>query len=187
MPRIQPVDPAQAAGKTKELLDIVQKKMGSIPNIMKTMAQSPAVLEAYLGFSGAMATSSLPLALREQIALTVGETNRCGYCVAAHTVIGKKAGLTDLQAQESRQGRSSDPKIHAALQFTRKMVESQASVKDADIAKLREAGYGDTQIAELVAAISLNIFTNYFNHVADPVIDFPAPPPLRRQPLAAGL
>lgn len=175
MPRIQPVNPAQAEGKTKELLDAVQKRLGMVPNIMKTMAHSPAVLEAYLGFSGAMAHSSLPAALREQIALAVGETNQCHYCVAAHTALGKKAGLTETQILESRGGKSSDPKTNAVIQFARKVVESRAQVTDGDVVRLRETGYGDPQIAEIVAAVSLNIFTNYFNHVADPVIDFPIP------------
>lgn len=175
MPRIQPVDPAQAEGKTKELLDAVQKRLGMVPNIMKTMAHSPAVLEAYLGFSGAMAHSSLPAALREQIALAVGEANQCHYCVAAHTALGKKAGLTETQILESRSGKSSDPKTNAAIQFARKVVESRAQVTDGDVVQLRETGYGDAQIAEIVAAVSLNIFTNYFNHVTDPVIDFPIP------------
>lgn len=173
MPRIQPVDPAQAEGKTKELLDAVQKRLGMIPNIMKTMAHSPAVLEAYLSFSGAMAHSSLPATLREQIALAVGEANQCHYCVAAHTALGKKAGLTETQILESRGGKSSDPKTNAAIQFARKVVESRAQVTDGDVVRLRETGYGDAQIAEIVAAVSLNIFTNYFNHVADPAIDFP--------------
>ncbi len=173
MPRIPPVDPVQAAGKTKELLDAVQKRLGMVPNIMRTMAQSPSVLEAYLAFSGAMAHSSLPAALREQIALAVARVNQCRYCVAAHTALGKKAGLTETQVQESLQGRSSDPKADAAIQFARRVVEVRGHVTDGDVAALRQAGYGDAQIAESAAAVSLNIFTNYFNHIADPAIDFP--------------
>lgn len=173
MPRIQPVDPAQAAGKTKELLDAVQKKLGRVPNLMKTMAHSPSVLEAYLAFSGAMARSSLPITLREQLALAVGQANQCRYCVAAHTALGRKAGLTDAQLQESLQGKSSDSKTDAALGFAKKVAETRANVTDEDVAKLRQAGYGDAQIVEIAAAVSLNVFTNYFNHIADPAIDFP--------------
>jgi hypothetical protein len=41
---------------------------------------------------------------------------------------------------------------------------------------VREAGYGDAEIAEVVAHVALNIFTNYFNNVAGTAIDFPMAP-----------
>ena len=98
MPRIQALDPASATGRAKELLDGVRRKLGRTPNLMRTMANSPAVLEAYLGFSGALAGGTLPVKLREQIALAVAQVNGCDYCLAAHTAIGKSAGLRYVYA-----------------------------------------------------------------------------------------
>ena len=60
-----------ATGKTKTLLDGVAKKLGGVPNIVRTMATSPAVLEGYLGLSGALGAGRLPAKLREQLALAV--------------------------------------------------------------------------------------------------------------------
>jgi alkylhydroperoxidase family enzyme len=51
-------------------------------------------------------------------------------------------------------------------------------VDDADIAAVREAGHGDAEIAEVVAHVGLNTFTNYFNHVAGTTLDFPKVPAL---------
>src|SRR5471032_1199115 len=93
MPRIKPLDKPE--GKSKELLDNVQKKLGATPNIFKTLAHAPAALEGFLNFSGALATGKLSPALREQVALTVAGLNNCDYCASAHTVIGKKAGVAD--------------------------------------------------------------------------------------------
>ena len=178
MPRLQALDPATATGQAKELLDGVQKKMGAVPNIMRTMAQSPAVLQAYLGFSGALSGGLLPASLRERIALVVGERNNCEYCLAAHSKIGQMTGLSDDEILASRRVEVADPKVQAVLKFARRLVDERGWVSDADLESLRAQGYGDGEIAEIVATVSINIFTNYFNHTAGTEVDFPPVPAL---------
>lgn len=178
MPRIQPVDKDSTDPATAELLGAVQKKMGTVPNIIATMANSPAVAKAYLGFSQSLSTGSLPARLREQIALVVGETNGCHYCVAAHTALGKGAGLTEGETCDARRAVASDGQEQAALEFARKIVSDRGNVSDDDVQKVRQAGYTDGEVAEIVANVALNIFTNYFNHVARTEVDFPAAPEL---------
>src|SRR5690349_15561193 len=95
MNRFTPVDPSTAQGKVKNLLDAVQAKLGIIPNMTRVMAQAPAVLEAYIFFSGALAGGQLNAKLREQIAIVCAEANTCQYCLSAHTAIGKMVGLGD--------------------------------------------------------------------------------------------
>ena len=176
MPRIQPVRLETADPRTAELLNGVKKKLGVVPNLVSTMARSPAVANAYLGFSQALAGGSLPAGLREQIALTVGQANECGYCVAAHCAIGQKAGLTESDVTQARRGTATDEKVKAALAFARTLVDQRGRVTDADLDRVRSAGYNDGEVNEIVANVALNIFTNYFNHVAETEIDFPAAP-----------
>jgi uncharacterized peroxidase-related enzyme len=178
MDRITPVDPQTAQGKTKELLDAVKSKIGLVPNMTRAMAVSPAVLEAYLGISGALAHGVLPPKVREQLALAVGQANDCEYCLSAHSLIGKRVGLTDQAVLDSRKGHSPDPKTDALIRFARTLVEKQGRVTDTDLTAVREAGYGDAEIAEVVAHVALNTFTNYFNNTADTTIDFPKAPAL---------
>ncbi|MFG0290201.1 MAG: carboxymuconolactone decarboxylase family protein [Rhodopirellula sp. JB044] len=178
MPRLQPINPATAQGETAAVLNGVAKKLGKVPNIIATMANSPAVANAYLSFSGALAGGSLPANVRERIALTTGQANQCDYCVAAHTVLGKGAGLSDEDVADARNGTAKTEKEAAAVVFARKVVETQGNVSDADVTAVREAGYTDGEIAEIVAGVALNLFTNYFNHVAGTEIDFPAAPEL---------
>jgi uncharacterized peroxidase-related enzyme len=178
MARIQPVDPTTADIQTTQLLDTVRKKIGAVPNLIATMAHSPAVASAYLGFSQALAGGKLPAPLREQIALAVGQSNTCNYCVSAHSFLGKKAGLSDADVCDARQGTAGDPKTRTALAFARKLVQDRGRVGDDDLAAVRQAGYSDGEIAEIVAHVALNVFTNYFNHVADTDVDFPAAPAL---------
>ena len=173
MPRLPAISPEHAAGRAKELLDGVQATLGMIPNLMRTMANSAAVLEAYLNFTGALAMGSLPATLREQIALTVAEVNGCDYSLAAHAATGKMVGLSHQHILDSRQGTSPDRRVEAALQFARTLVHQRGWVGDEDIARLRRVRYGDDEIAEIVANVAVNLFSNYFTHVADTVVDFP--------------
>ena len=178
MARILPVSEQVADAPTRELLSSVKRKMGQVPNLISTMANSPAVANAYLGFSQALSVGTLPARLREQIALAVGEFNGCGYCVAAHTVLGKGAGLTEQETCDARRATSRDEKKRVALDFARKVVQDRGVVGDADVERLRGAGYTDGEIAEIVANVALNLFTNYFNHVAGTEVDFPQAPAL---------
>ncbi len=111
--------------------------------------------------------------------MLVGEINGCGYCVAAHTALGMAAGLSERETCDARRGASRDENELVALGFARKIVQDRGIVTDADMEKVRQAGYSDGEIAEIVAHVAMNIFSNYFNHVAGTELDFPVPPSLK--------
>lgn len=178
MSRIQAIAPEQAEGKAKELLNAVNGKLGMVPNMTRAMANAPAVLDAYLSFSASLAKGSLSSKLREQIALTVAQRNRCDYCLAAHSAIGKMVGLTDEQILDSRQANAIDSTTDVLLKFADRLVVNRGRIHDGDWNELRNAGVNDATIAEVVANVALNIFTNYFNHVAETEVDFPKAAPL---------
>lgn len=173
MARIQPIDYERSTGKTKALLEAVKAKLGMTPNMVKTMAQSSAVLEAYLNFSGVLGGGKLDGKLREQLALVTAEINGCGYCAAAHTAIGGMAGLDPDAILAARQGRGSDAKADAALKFAQSIIVNRGGIHDSDLRAVKAAGFDDGEVAEIVAHVGLNIFTNYFNQVAQTEIDFP--------------
>jgi AhpD family alkylhydroperoxidase len=145
---------------------------------MRTMGRSPAVLEGYLAFSDALSRGALSAKLREQIALAVAEENSCDYCLAAHCAIGKTVGLSPAQIAGARSGGEHDAKIEAVLALARTIVRQRGQIDDDDLSAIRRVGYGDGEIAEVVAAVALNVFTNYFNHVAQTTVDFPVAPAL---------
>ena len=173
MPRLNPVNPETAQGKTKQLLDGVQKSLGMTPNIMRTLANSPAALEAYTGLLNALGGAGIDAKTRESIALATSGANGCEYCASAHTAIGKMLGLTDNEAHENLSGRSSDPTVAAILKFSRAIVEKRGWVNDQDIREARDAGLTDGAITEIVTTVATTIFSNYFNHVAETDVDFP--------------
>ncbi|MEM6551490.1 MAG: carboxymuconolactone decarboxylase family protein [Planctomycetota bacterium] len=173
MPRFQPTTIDTAPDASKPLLEAVQSKLGRVPNIYGTMAHAPAVLKFALEGSGILGESSLSPALREQIALAVAGANQCEYCAAAHTAIGKMNGLDDTQTTAALHAEADDPKARAAVTLARQLVDREGFVTDEQIVAFKAAGFGDQQVQEVVAVVAFNIFTNYFNHVAQTDIDFP--------------
>jgi uncharacterized peroxidase-related enzyme len=178
MPRLQLVEPSQAQGKTKEIFDDLEKTKGKVVNIFKGMGNSPAALKAYLAMAQALAEGDLTPEDREVAYLGISQANECTYCLSAHTVIAKKAGMTDDQIKAIRQFDPLSEKHKALLTFVRQVMETKGHVSDADVASVRAAGYSDGQIAEMIAFIGLATYSNYFNHVLDTPLDFPQAPAL---------
>ena len=180
MPRIAtPATVADAPARARPLLDAVKQQLGSVPNLFRVIASSPAALEGYLGLSGALAKGTLPAPTRERIALAVAEINGCGYCLAAHTYLGTH--LAKLDATEilaNRHGGSTDPRADAAVRFAAAVTHARGHVGDDDLRAVRLAGYDDAQIVEIVLHVALNTLTNHVNEVAQTVIDFPLAQPL---------
>lgn len=167
-----------APESTREQLAAIKAKLGRIPNLLGALGSSPASLSYYLNGGEALKKSNLSSPFQEQIALAVAEANRCEYCLAAHSLIGKSEGLDPEQIKLARQGRSTDPKEQAGLTFALEVVAQKGYVTPEVLAAARDAGYSDAEILELTVAVVHNIYTNYMNHVIGTVVDFPAAPPL---------
>jgi uncharacterized peroxidase-related enzyme len=175
MARLTALNPDQATGKVKDLFTAIQGKLGVVPNMMRTMGNSPAFLESYLNLSGALGGGTLGAKTGELIALAVAESNACDYCLAAHTYIG--ANLVHIDATTltaARDGNASDPKTDAILKFSKILVTKKGLVSDEDVATLRKSGVTEGEIGEIVGHVALNILTNYFNNTAKTDNDFPA-------------
>ena len=155
------------------MLDAVKSKLGIVPNMIRVMAASPVVLEAYLGFSGALASGLLDAKTREELALLTAQENHCNYCLSAHTAIGKMIGLKHDEIVASREGNGTSPKTTAALAFAKRVLDAKGEISETELATVRSAGFSEGEIAEIIAHVALNVFTNYFNIATDVDIDFP--------------
>ncbi len=133
MPDIQPVS-LDSAGP---ILENIKKQMGSMPNIIATLAHSPALLEGFLAFSGVLASGALSAPLREQIALAVAGENRCDYCASTHTMLAIGAGVDKEEASNNLRGAASDPRTQATLGIALSVVTQRGEVASAEIATLR--------------------------------------------------
>lgn len=165
---------ADAPEKARALLGAVEAQLGTVPNMFRLIATSPAALEGYLGMSGALAKGALPAATRERIALAMAEMNGCNYCLSAHTYLGKNlAHLDDAEITANRSGASNDPRADAAVRFAVTVARQRGHVAEADLSAVRLAGYSDAQLIEIVQHVALNSWTNFFNEVFKTEIDFP--------------
>ncbi|WP_461658310.1 carboxymuconolactone decarboxylase family protein [Methylorubrum aminovorans] len=131
-----------------------------------------AALASLWGSFGALGRGRIGAKLGEQIAVAVADRNHCAYCLAAHTVLGQKAGATSAEMAEAQRGRSTDPRTAAALAFAVKVVESRAAIEAADVEELKAVGFDDETIVEILAHVALNLFTNYVNVALDVPVDF---------------
>lgn len=172
--RITPVQPEQATGAVKTSFDAAKAAFGVVPNGIKVLGASPSALRGYLRFAGALASGSLSKAEREQLAVLTAQRNECGYCLSAHTLAGRAAGLSEGELLASRRGDASDPRTAALLQFAGAVIDDRGAVPDSALAAAREGGLTDGELLEVVAEIALNTFTNYANRLADPEYDIPA-------------
>ena len=164
---------ANAPAASQPLLAQIHGAFGATPNMFRAVANSPAALASLWGSFGALGGGVLSAKLGEQIAVAVADRNACNYCLAAHTMLGKKAGATADEMTEAQAGRSSDPQTAAALTFALKVVENRANVSESDVDALRDVGFSDEAIVEILAHVALNLFTNYVNVAFDVPVDFP--------------
>ncbi len=169
-----PATVADAPAAAQPILDAVGRQFGTVPNLFRLVATSPAALQGYVALIEALGHGTLPAATRERIALAVAEINGCGYCLAAHTALGRKlARLDDAEIAANRAGTSTDPKADAAVRFAAAVTRQRGHVDDAALGAVKAAGYDDGQVIEIVLHVALNTWTNYVNEVARTEIDFP--------------
>ena len=171
--RIETLNPETTAGTSKELFDGVNKKLGFIPNLIKVFGNSPATLKAYLSLGEIAGSGNFSAKFREQLALAIAEENSCNYCLSAHTAIGKMSGLTDEQTEQNRQGLSDDLKVQAGLKFAQLVTKNRGLVNNDELQAVKDAGYSDGDILEIVLNVVSNTLTNYVNHIAQTEVDFP--------------
>jgi uncharacterized peroxidase-related enzyme len=173
MPHVALIDPRTATDERRAILDEITAAFGATPAMFRAVANSPAALKAMWAAFGALGTGTLGARLGEQVAVAVANANRCAYCLAAHTALGRKAGASAAEMAAAQTGRSADPRTQAALTFALAVVRERGHVAKAEVDALRAAGFDDEAVAELLAHVALNLFTNYVNVALDVPVDFP--------------
>lgn len=179
MSRIATIDRQNPPAAVAPQLGAVKAKLGMVPNLFATFANSPVALNAYLALSESVSHGgSLSAKDRERIALAVGQVNGCDYCLSAHTLMGQKAGLSADEVLAARRGEAGDERAQAIIALARAIVARRGLIDDADLAAARNAGLNDGTVLEVLAVVVVNLFTNYANHIAATDIDFPKAPAL---------
>lgn len=173
MSRLNVVTNEQANPEQQALYAAITEQLGMVPNFLKVFANSPSALRAFLGLHSIANEGSLDHQTRERIALTTAESNACEYCVSAHTAIGRKAGLSGAEIEANRAGTSQDAKAEVAVKFARSLTENSGDVTTAELLAVRNAGYNDAEIVEIITHVGMNVLTNILGKASRVEIDFP--------------
>jgi uncharacterized peroxidase-related enzyme len=175
MNRLHTIDVNEATGETAQLFTAIKQAVGKVPNAYLTLgSNAPAVLGLVLQTGAVLKQGELSSRELEAINLSVSEASACDYCLAAHSLTGKMAGLTVEQIREVRQGGlSSDAKIDALVKLAVRLVKTSGTLPAEAVESVKQAGYNDRQIVEAILAVSAILLTNMLNRVNDTVLDFP--------------
>jgi len=163
-------------GPSGQVYAQIKKAVGTVPNALAAIAaHGPGALKSVLAADAVLAAGSLSKRDREVIKLVISAAGGCDYCVAAHSHLGKLAGLKPEELQQIRDGEATgDAKRDALVSFVRKLAQSSGTVSDEDFAAIKGAGYSDAQLVEISLAFATTVFTNVFNRINDTEIDYPA-------------
>ena len=171
MSRLADIREQDATGKAADIFAGIKKAMGKVPNAYLTIGGHS---QQALAHNAMLHKGSLSAQQLEAINLSVSEATGCDYCLAAHTLMAKKAGFSSEQIHALRRGEyAEETQLDALVKFAQTLVTTTGTLPEADVAALRNAGFSDQQVIEIISAISAILFTNMVNRVNDTVVDFP--------------
>lgn len=161
-----------APDAAKDKLAGIQKAWGFVPNLHRTLAESPATLEGYDALFGHVGRSSLTPAEQQVAFLAVSVENGCEYCVSGHSVLAKGAGLGPVAIEGLREDRPlDDARLEALRTFVRTVVRERGFAGDAAIAAFLAAGFTRAQVLEVVLVVATKTISNYVNHLTHTPLD----------------
>lgn len=164
-----------APTQSQPLLKLVQNKYGFVPNLFGALAESPAVLEAYINLGEILETSSLNPVEQQIVLIATSVENGCEYCVAAHSLVAKQMVKVNPTAVDALRGRTliPDAKLQALAAFTRSVVANRGSVDERSLEVFFAAGYGNQQVLEVILGVTMKTLSNYANNLMHTPLDDP--------------
>jgi len=166
-----------APEKSKPALQGLKQSFGLIPNLAATMAESPVLINGFVGSFGNFHGGSFTGAQRQALLLTNAVVNRCAWAVAFHSTLALKEGVDPADVQAIREQRlPHDPGLAALCGLTRKLIEKRGHLDDGDLAAFREAGFGQDQVLEVIAGLAVSVMANYAGNITHPPLEAPFGP-----------
>ncbi len=174
MERIKLLTTGEASPEANKILEKLSSNGNRIINIFKVMANSPAVIKTFFNIKDALKEKTISDEIEERISILLAVMNGCEYCLAAHSYSGSKI-LPEEELLLAQDGKSSDVKAQAALDFATSVMKNAGKLSDEEFQRAKNAGFSDGELLEIVAIVTINFFTNAINSVAETKVDFPKP------------
>lgn len=168
----------QVSPESQVLFDILQKRLGKVPNLYATMGHSSHAMKAFLEFEETLGKGIFTPKEREAIALVVSELNACAYCLAGHTALAIKRGFTKEETLAIRKNQTDDNKLNAIIQLASSITINKGKPEEQLLADFYGVGFNEGALMELIGLITVRVFTNYVFAATEIPIDFPAADPI---------
>jgi uncharacterized peroxidase-related enzyme len=159
---------------SSKILENTKRAMGMVPNMYSTMANNPALLDAYVQSYNTFRTNSgFSSQEQEVVFLSVAYENNCDYCMAAHSFVADKMSKVPVEVTEAIRNNTEivDSKLKALSVFSRQMVAKRGLPSQEDINSFFNAGYNENNILGVITGIGVKTMSNYFNHVFNTPVD----------------
>jgi len=167
-----PLGVETAPEKSRPLLEKIQKSLKFIPNLFGVFANSPVLLEGYLGLEGVFEKGSLSPVERSIVLLAASVENNCKYCTAAHSTVLKAFHVPSEVVSAVRSNRPlPDPKLNSLVVLTREIISNRGHVGAQTIENFLAAGYRRDQILEVLIGVALKTMSNYLDHISPTELD----------------
>jgi uncharacterized peroxidase-related enzyme len=157
----------------RPLLQGARSKLGFVPNLYASLAESPAALSAYLMLSDLFGETSFTPTEQQVVALAVSAENGCGYCMAAHSTIARHmVQVPSAIVDALRDGRAlNDARLEALRSFAKAVVRDRGEVRGKPLEAFLAAGFSRQQSIEVVLGVAMKTLSNYGNHLFETPID----------------
>lgn len=157
---IRTVDPDRATGVLETLYGQIRSAEGQIDNILQVHGLRPRTLQAHLALYKAVMHSrpnGLSPREREIVGVCVSQLNGCDYCVEHHRAgLARHVGDSGLAERLALAAASGEPpedpltrREAAMCAYARKLTGAPQSMREIDLAPLRQAGLDDAGILDL--------------------------------------
>jgi AhpD family alkylhydroperoxidase len=163
-----------APEQSKPALQGLQQALGIIPNLAATMAESPVLLNGFVGAFGNFHGGTFSGAQKQVLLLSNAVANHCAWAVAFHSALALKEGVDAEHVRAIREKRlPADAQLAALSRFTRTLIEARGHVGASDLAAFTAAGFGPDQVLEVIAGLAVSVMANYAGNITQPALEQP--------------
>jgi uncharacterized peroxidase-related enzyme len=154
----------------EQVFEAARRRFTFVPDVVRALAVRPDVALAQSALRDSLmgGASSIGQRRADLISLAVSGINHCKYCGAAHA--GTLIARGELTPEEAAQvfkdwrGLELSREDQAMLEFAEKLTFQPAQVEEADVDALRDAGFDDLNIYDIVLVTA---YRNFINRVND--------------------
>lgn len=151
----------------KAQLAAIEKAWSFIPNLHRTLAESPETLEGYDTLFGLVAKTTLTAAEQQVVYLAINWVNECEYCMAGHSVLAAGAKVpADVIHAVREHVQIADVRLEALRRFAQYVVVQRGNVGEGEVQRFLGAGFSKRNVLEVILAVATKTISNYVNHIA---------------------